>query len=25
VFGSDWYDSGSVDAYVIELPAYKAR
>ena len=23
VFGSDWYDSGSVDAYVIELPAYK--
>ncbi|MFK7997615.1 MAG: hypothetical protein AB8B87_26045 [Granulosicoccus sp.] len=24
VFGSDWYDSGSVDTYVIELPAYKA-
>ncbi|PID59481.1 MAG: hypothetical protein CSB44_12935 [Gammaproteobacteria bacterium] len=23
VFGSDWYDSGSVDTYVIELPAYK--
>ncbi len=23
VFGSDWYDSGSVNAYVIELPAYK--
>ncbi len=23
VFGSDWYDSGSVDSYVIELPAYK--
>ncbi|MFK7893171.1 MAG: hypothetical protein AB8B63_20320 [Granulosicoccus sp.] len=22
LFGSDWYDSGSVDAYVIELPAY---
>ena len=22
VFGSDWYDSGSVDAYVVELPAY---
>ncbi len=22
IFGSDWYDSGSVDAYVIELPAY---
>ena len=22
VFGSDWYDSGSVDTYVIELPAY---
>ena len=25
VFGSDWYDSGSVDTYVIELPAYKAN
>lgn len=24
VFGSDWYDSGSVDSYVIELPGYKA-
>lgn len=23
LFGSDWYDSGSVDTYVIELPAYK--
>jgi len=23
VFGSDWYDSGSVDAYVVELPAYR--
>ena len=22
VFGSDWYDSGAVDTYVIELPAY---
>lgn len=22
VFGSDWYDSGSVDTYVIELPGY---
>ncbi len=22
IFGSDWYDSGSVDAYVVELPAY---
>lgn len=22
VFGSDWYDSGSVDSYVIELPGY---
>lgn len=22
-FGSDWYDSGSVDTYIIELPAYK--
>jgi len=22
LFGSDWYDSGSVDAYVLELPAY---
>ncbi len=25
VFGSDWYDSGSVDTYVIELPSYKAK
>ncbi|MBX2881011.1 MAG: hypothetical protein KTR32_13800 [Granulosicoccus sp.] len=24
LFGSDWYDSGAVDAYVIELPAYRA-
>ena len=23
LFGSDWYDSGSVDAYVVELPAYR--
>ena len=23
VFGSDWYNSGSVDAYVVELPAYQ--
>lgn len=23
IFGSDWYDSGAVDAYVIELPAYE--
>lgn len=22
LFSSDWYDSGSVDAYVVELPAY---
>ncbi len=22
MFGSDWYDSGSVDSYIIELPAY---
>ncbi len=22
IFGSDWYDSGSVDSYVIELPDY---
>ena len=22
LFGSDWYDSGSVDAYVVELPGY---
>ena len=22
VFGSDWYDSGSVDSYVVELPDY---
>jgi len=24
VFGSDWQNSGAVDAYVIELPAYQA-
>lgn len=23
VYGSDWYDSGSVDTYIIELPAYQ--
>ena len=23
IFGSDWYDSGLVDSYVIELPAYQ--
>jgi len=23
LFGSDWYDSGSVDSYVIELPLYQ--
>jgi len=23
LFGSDWYDSGSVDSYVVELPGYK--
>lgn len=23
LYGSDWYDSGSVDSYVIELPGYK--
>lgn len=23
LFGSDWYDSGSVDSYVIELPSYQ--
>lgn len=23
IFGSDWHDSGSVDAYVIELPVFK--
>ncbi len=23
LFGSDWYDSGAVDTYVVELPAYK--
>lgn len=23
LFGSDWYDSGSVDTYVVELPAYQ--
>ncbi len=22
LFGSDWYDSGSVDSYVVELPGY---
>ncbi len=22
IFGSDWYDSGSVDSYVIELPSF---
>lgn len=22
LFGSDWYDSGAVDAYVVELPGY---
>jgi len=25
IFGSDWYDSGSVDTYVIELPPYKRQ
>ncbi len=25
LFGSDWYDSGAVDAYVIELTGYKRR
>ncbi len=25
IFGSDWYDSGSVDAYVIELPTYQRQ
>ena len=24
IYGSDWYDSGTVEAYVIELPAYQA-
>jgi len=23
LFGSDWHDSGSVDTYVVELPAYR--
>jgi len=23
-FGSDWYDSGSVDTYIVELPAYQS-
>jgi len=23
IFGSDWYDSGSVDSYVLELPDYQ--
>lgn len=23
LFGSDWYDSGSVDSYIIELPGYR--
>lgn len=23
LYGSDWYDSGSVDSYVLELPSYK--
>lgn len=23
IFGSDWHDSGSVDAYVVELPVFK--
>ena len=23
LFGSDWYDSGSVDSYVVELPGYR--
>jgi hypothetical protein len=23
LFGSDWYDSGAVDAFVLELPAYR--
>lgn len=25
LFGSDWYDSGSVDSYVIELPGFVSR
>ena len=25
LFGSDWYDSGSVDSYVIELPGFNRR
>lgn len=24
MFGSDWYDSGSVDTYIVELPAYES-
>lgn len=24
LYGSDWYNSGSVDTYVVELPAFKA-
>ncbi len=24
IFGSDWYDSGSVDSYVLELPGYQS-
>ena len=24
LYGSDWYDSGTVDSYVLELPGYKA-
>lgn len=23
IFGSDWYDSGAVDSYIIELPGYQ--
>jgi len=23
LFGSDWYDSGAVDSYVIELPSHE--
>lgn len=23
IFGSDWYDSGNVDSYIIELPGYQ--
>jgi len=25
LFGSDWYDSGAVDAYVIELPSFSPQ